>query len=164
MSNALLEPLEVDIETPDGGSKRFIISKFPAIAGRKIVSQYPVTGMPKLGDYDQNEHIMLELMKFVAVPTDNGEIALSTQAMINNHVPDWETLAKLEIKMMEYNCSFFGNGKASSFLEGSLQSIQQLITQTLTDLLAQSSAQGKQPSGSSKKNTPSKKRATSTKS
>ena len=163
MSNALLEPEEVEIETAKGEHKKFILSKFPAIAGREIVSQYPVTGMPKVGEYSANEEIMLKLMKYVAIPTENGNIALSTQALIDNHIPDWETLAKLEIKMMEYNCSFFGNGKASTFFDGILQTTQQLITQTLTDLLAQSSAQGKQASKSSKKNTPSKKPATSTK-
>jgi hypothetical protein len=163
MSNALLEPLEIEVETAKGEMKNFILSKFPAIAGREIVSQYPVTGMPKIGEYKSNEDIMLKLMKFVAVPTDTGVIVLSTQALINNHVPDWETLAKIEIKMMEYNCSFFGNGKASTFFGSILQNTQQLITQTLTDLLVQSSAQGKPHSESLKKNTRSKKPATSTK-
>lgn len=163
MTNALLEPNEVEIETAKGESKKFILSKFPAIAGREIVSQYPVTGMPKIGEYKSNEEIMLKLMKFVAVPTESGEMTLSTQALIDNHVPDWETLAKLEVKMMEYNCSFFGNGKASTFFDSILQTTQQLIIQTLTDLLEQSSVQGKQPLKNSKKNTRSKKPVTSTK-
>lgn len=159
--NALLQTKNITVETADGASKTYIISKFPAIAGREIVSQYPITGMPKVGDYDSNKEIMLKLMSYVAVDLEAGPLALTSENLINNHVPDWETLAKLEMHMMEYNCSFFGNGKASSFLDGVLASSKELITSMLTDLLQQSSANDKQASKNSKKATPSKKRSTS---
>ena len=47
----LLHPKPVTIECNDGSSKEFILHKFPAIPGREIVSQYPLSAMPKLGDY-----------------------------------------------------------------------------------------------------------------
>jgi len=150
----LLQPKEIEIELPDGGSKTFYLGKYPAIAGREIVSQYPMSGLPKLGDYGKNEVIMKKMMRFVAVETSNGPVNLDADALIDNHAGDWETLARLEKASITYNCSFFQDGKASTFFEGLIQQGQALITKTLTDLLEQSSAQGKQSSGNSKKDTP----------
>lgn len=142
----MLQPKEIPIRTQAGTEKTYVISKFPAVAGREIVAKYPLSGMPKLGDYAVNEETMLKLMNFVAVPADGGTLlALSTRALVDNHVPDWETLAKLEIAMMEYNCSFFGNGRASGFFEGIAQKLPTLITKILTDSLQQLSAKNKQP-------------------
>lgn len=139
----MIEPKELELE-----GKTYILSKFPAIAGREIIAKYPVANMPKLGDYGVSEETMLKLMAFVAVKTDNGEIKLTTRALIDNHVTSWEALAKLEWAMMEYNCSFFQNGKASTFFEGIAAKLPQLISKTLTDLSVQSSAKAKQPSKS----------------
>ena len=144
----LLEPKEVEIDLPDGTKKTYILSKFPAIQGREIVCKYPLSGMPKLGDYQVNEETMLKLMGFVAVPHGDGVLRLSTKELVNNHVKSWETLAKLEIGMMEYNCSFFGNGRGSNFLSGLAQKAQALIIKTLMDLSAQSSQKAGQRSKS----------------
>lgn len=142
----LLEPKEITIKTQKGEDKTFIISKFPAVAGREIVAKYPLSAMPKLGEYQVNEETMLKLMAFVAVPRDSGEpLQLTTRALVDNHVPDWETLAKIEVETMGYNCSFFGDGRASNLFEGIAQKLPQLITKILTDSLQQLSAKNKQP-------------------
>jgi hypothetical protein len=142
---ALLEPKEITVKTQSGVEKTFIISKFPAIAGREIITKYPVSNMPKVGDYSVSEETMLKLMAFVAVPiADATPQPLSNRALVDNHIPDWETLCKIEAAMLEYNCSFFGNGLALNFFQGIAQKAQALITQTLTDLSAQSSAKEKQ--------------------
>jgi len=133
----LLEPKEVEFTTQGGEVKTFLLSKFPAIAGREIVAKYPLSAMPKLGDYAVNEETMLKLMAFVAVSLPTGPLRLSTRALVDNHVPDWETLARLEVGMMEYNCSFFGNGRASTFFEAIGQKAQALISKTLMDLSGQ---------------------------
>lgn len=138
----LLEPQEIAVPLPDGTTKQYVISKFPAIAGREIICKYPLSGMPKLGDYAVNEETMLKLMAFVAVPTDNGALRLSTRALVENHVSSWETLAKLEIAMLEYNCSFFGNGRALTFLDGIALKAQASISKILTGLLVQLSQKG----------------------
>lgn len=138
----MIEPKELELE-----GKTYILSKFPAIAGREIIAKYPVSNMPKLGDYGVSEETMLKLMAFVAVKNENGEpLKLTTRALIDNHVGSWETLAKLEWSMMEYNCSFFQNGKVSTFFEGIAEKLPQLITKILTDSLAQSSVKEKQAS------------------
>lgn len=142
----LLEPQEIAVPLPDGTTKQYIISKFPAIAGREIVCKYPLSGMPKLGDYAVNEETMLKLMAYVAVPTDTGTLRLSTRALVDNHVASWETLGRLEVSMLEYNCSFFGNGRASTFLDGIAQKAQVSISKILMGLLAQLSQKGGQRS------------------
>lgn len=144
----MIEPKEVEIEAPSGEVKKFTISKFNAIAGREIVSQYPISGLPKLGDYATNEAIMLKMMAFVMVKAGDVALPLTTRELVNNHVPDWETLAKLEWEVMEYNCSFFANGRVSNFLEELTAKLPESILSILTTLLERSSLQGKQPSES----------------
>ena len=133
----LLEPKEVSIKTQGKGDKAYTISKFPAIAGREIIAKYPLSGMPKLGDYQVNEDTMFKLMNFVAVKTGDNLQQLTTKELIDNHVPDWETLARLEIEMMGYNCSFFLQGKISNFLDIIKANAKQLLSSTLMDSLEQ---------------------------
>lgn len=132
---AFLEPKELTVKTQSGDERTYILHKFPAISGREIIAKYPLSGMPKLGDYKVNEETMFKLMAFVK----SGDVALTTQALIENHIPDWETLARIEVAMIEYNCSFFQNGKISTFLDGlkanALKSISSMLTDSLGQLL-----------------------------
>lgn len=131
---ALLQPIEKEIL-----GKKFILSKFPAIAGREIVANYPFSGLPKIGDYKLNEATMLQLMCYVAVPVEGGmPINLVTRELIDNHVGDWERLAQIEYEMMVYNCSFFKDGRASNFLDGLAQKAEVWISQILTNSLGRS--------------------------
>lgn len=132
----LLHPRPVEIELQDGTKKAFVLHKFPATVGREVVSQYPLSAIPKLGDYKVNEAMMLKLMSYVGVPVGSNPepLMLSSLDLVNNHVPDFEALMRLEAAMLEYNCSFFANGKVSSFLEVIAVKAQALITKTLTDL------------------------------
>jgi len=143
---ALLQPKTIEVEAQDGSKRAYVISKFPAIQGREIIAKYPVSLMPKLGDYGVNEETMLKLMAFVGIEREGAEpLMLTTRALVDNHVPDWETLARLEFAMIEYNCSFFANGKGSTLSEAIARKAQAFLSQTLTDLWAQSSQKGKQP-------------------
>lgn len=142
----LIKPKQIEVKTQDGDTLIFFVSRFPAIPGREIVAKYPLSAMPKLGDYGVNEETMIKLMGYVALPNpQTGEPGqrLTTRALIDNHVPDWETLARIEVAMMEYNVSFFGNGRASTFLEGFAKKAQAWISQTLTASLAPSSPKEK---------------------
>ena len=139
MINTLIQPQDIEID-----GKMYIISKFPAVAGREIIAKYPLSGLPKLGDYSVNEETMLKLMRYVAVPKENGMLILNNRALVDNHVDSWETLAKIEMAMMEYNCSFFQNGRISTFLADVAQRLPQWITKTLTALSEQSSQKEKQ--------------------
>lgn len=145
----LLEPKTITLPTQSGEPRNYVLSKFPAVAGREIVAKYPTSNVPKLGDYGVSEETMLKLMAYVGVETQPGQVLpLSTRALVDNHVPDWEVLARLEWAMLEYNCSFFGNGQTSDFFASIGAKAPQWISQMLTALSAQSSGAGKQPSTS----------------
>lgn len=136
----MIEPKEVFID-----GKCFILSKFPAVAGREIISKYPLSSVPRLGDYEVNQSTMLKLMSYVGINKGGDKpIMLVTQSLIDNHVASWETLAKVEMAMLEYNCSFFQNGKISGFLKELVDMIPDALTKILTQCLEQSSAKEKQ--------------------
>jgi hypothetical protein len=78
---------------------------------------------------------MLKIMSFVEVKTAaNVGIRLTTKELINNHCGGWETLVKLEWAVMEYNCSFFQNGKSLDFFQKLTSLAAQKIIETLTGL------------------------------
>lgn len=145
----MISPKPITIKTQAGDERTYILHKFPAVQGREIVAKYPLSAIPKLGDYAVNEETMLKLMAFVGVPRDGGEpLLLSQRALVDNHVPDWETLGRIELAMMEYNVSFFANGRSSTFFEAIAQKAQALLIKTLTDLSQPSSSKVKPPSTS----------------
>lgn len=141
----LLEPKEVLVD-----GKTFTISKFPAVAGREIVAKYVASGIPKVGDYAVNEEMMFKMMNYVSI---NG-IILSTPALIDNHVGSWETCLKVEGAIMAYNCSFFREGRISTFFEDLKQTLPPLIIKTWTGLLELLSQAEKPRSENSKKTIP----------
>lgn len=138
-----LEPKQIEI---DGCA--FIISKLPAVEGREVFSKYASSNVPKVGQYEASEAIMLKLMTYVQrVPADGSEpIQLSTKVLVNNHVPNWEVLTKLEWQMLKYNFSFFQNGKASDFLKNVGALAKSEASKMLTDLLGKSLQAAKQHS------------------
>lgn len=149
----MLEPKTIQVKTQSGAEKTFIISKFPAIAGREIICKYPTSGLPKIGNYAVNEETMLKLMSYVSVQTAGGDVRLQTRELVDNHVTDWEMLSKIEIEMMSYNCSFFQNGMISDFFDNIKVKAQQLTSKTLTDSLGQLLQTAKQASKNSEQST-----------
>lgn len=110
----MLEPKDIQL-----AGKTFVISKPPAIAGREILMQYPSSALPKVGDYATNEELMLKIMSFIGVRIDGRDepLMLKTRALVDNHVPDTETLMKLEWAFMNHAYSFFASGALSGILE-----------------------------------------------
>jgi hypothetical protein len=133
MSTPLIQPKTVDIKDRDGNIKQFVISRLPAVASRYIMANYPVSNIPKLGEYKASEEAMLKLMGYVAVVVEGREdpLRLSNIDLINNHVPDGESLLRIEFAMLEYNYSFFGQGGLSSFLTGLIETHLPKIISTL---------------------------------
>ncbi|WP_108478003.1 MULTISPECIES: hypothetical protein [Providencia] len=149
----LIKPKEVAIKDVDGDEKLFVISRLPATVGREILAKYPLSNAPKIGDYEVSKEAMLKMMAYVCVVVDGDEIPLKTQTLIDNHVPDGESLIRLELEMLKYNTSFFEGDGNSGFLHyllskvsGSLPS----IIKTLMGSLQSSSAKTSPPSQSSK--------------
>jgi len=129
----MLEPKPFPLMRQDAKLVDFVLHKFPAIAGREIVIGYPLGNMPKMSEYKVSEEIMLKLMGYVGVQLDDGNvIQLTTRALVDNHCGDWETIAKLEWAMLEYNCTFLSKGLNSVSLESISQKAIQWIFRTLT--------------------------------
>lgn len=128
----MIDPKELIID-----DKTYILSKFPAVAGREILAKYPLSGIPKLGDYTVNEETMLKLMTHVAVQVGDTTLRLTSRALVDNHVKSWEVLAKIEIAMLEYNCSFFQNGRVSRFFDDIAQKLPTWISKMLMGLSEQ---------------------------
>lgn len=155
----LREPFDKEID-----GKVFTLHKFTVRAGREIMSQYPLSAIPKLGDYTVNETLALKIMNFVAVKTDAGTmIPLTTWDLIDNHVPSWEAQFKIELAMVEYNFHFFQQGGVSTLLEGFTQMLPQWIAKILTQWSQLSSQTEKPLSENSRSGTRLKKGSTSTK-
>ncbi len=143
----MIEPKEITIVDSKGVEHRYVISRIPyASGGREICSQFIPTSIPKLGNYQLNHELFLKMMKYVAVVTDNGQLTLSTSALIDNHVPDVKTGLLLEKEMLEYNFGFFDLGKISAILETLGKNAKPLITKILTQLLGSSSQKDEQAS------------------
>lgn len=147
----LIKPQTVTIKDRDGIEHPFVISRLPATVGREILAKYPVANVPKLGDYGTSTEAMLLMMKYVGIERDDGSVLkLSTQALIDNHVPDGEALIRLELEMLKYNTSFFGLAGNSDFVGSLLQKYLPLVIKTLMDSLPPSLVQGLQAGQNSK--------------
>jgi hypothetical protein len=143
----LLSPKEFTFTTHEGHEKKFILSKFPAVEGREILCQWPLTALPKVGDYPANEEIMFKLMAYVAVPQKTGDpLRLTTKELINNHVPDAVLNMSLEREMFKYNFGFFLEERALTFFERLMLLVDNKIASMLTASSQPSSPQSKQPS------------------
>lgn len=158
----MINPEAIKVKDANGIEHEFIISSMPAIDGRYVLSQYPLANMPKTGDYNVSKDAMLTMMRHVGKVMPNGEtLRLTSEALINNHVPDAEALIRLEIEMLKKNTSFFQTGSASGFLDYLLQKVGDSlpsIIKTLTDSLQQSFPQDSQHTPNSKQQSRSKKR------
>lgn len=151
----LINPEAVAITLPDGTTKEYILSDFPATLGREIIAKYPTSNAPKIGSYDVSEATMLKLMSCVAVEIEGRQepMCLTTKALVDNHVTSWETLAKIEMEMLKRNCSFFRDGRALTFFDGIAQLMKSLTIETLTASLPSLLKAAKQPSENSEQST-----------
>ena len=131
----LIEPKEITINY-EGEDLKFNIGKFPATVGREIITQYPINNMPKLGSYLESENIMLKLMQYVERVYEDRVQPLSNKNLIDNHVPSWEILIKIEAYVLDYNCSFFELGKVLNSLKELRALARPKNIKTLMDSLA----------------------------
>ncbi len=93
------------------------------------------------------------MMAYVCVPVSGEEIPLKTQTLIDNHVPDGESLIRLELEMLKYNTSFFGTGGNSGFLPFLISRVGSSLPSVIKTLMASlqsSSAKDSPPSPNSK--------------
>ena len=99
---------EVRIPTGDGKTvKSYNVHKFSPLDGRKILAAYPLAILNAEHTYESNEAAMKKLMAYCSVgATEDEQIHLTDDALINEYVPDWWTLVQLEFECLKFNCSF----------------------------------------------------------
>ena len=132
----LIKPKEITVIDSDRQQHTFIISRLPATIGREILAKYPLSNAPKIGDYEVSKEAMLKMMAYVAVEKEGQEIYLKTSTLIDNHVPDGEALIRLELEMLKYNTSFFGNGGSQNFLQYRLGKLSGSLPSIIKTLMA----------------------------
>lgn len=134
LQKPLLEPKKVEIaDKVANKTNTFIISKIPAFAAMGLMVQ----DLPSLvlsinsGNREKIEKFTLETLSYVAVEVDGQKVRLSTKALIDNHCPSFETISLLLAEMIDYNTSFFRDGRSLNFLKR----LEALATAKVTEIL-----------------------------
>lgn len=117
---------------------------------RKVCLTYPMSLIPKLGEYAINEELSNLLMKYVEVKVklpDGKEhwLRLDNRELVEQHVPPMQLLP-LEIAVIDHTTGFFSSGKFQDLVADQLVLLGQNIITTLTQSLAQSSKAEELPS------------------
>lgn len=145
-----IKPAEFKLKDEDGTERTYILSNFDCIEGRRIFSLYPQSALPKIGDYEVNEGLMLRIMSHVAIVLSDGrQLRLITDALVKNHVPTTEMLGLIEIEMMKKNFSFFRDGRILGLFEKMAALFTKSLSETLIQWSVQSLQQDKPPSTNS---------------
>ena len=152
-------------KTVKGEEVIYFIGKVPWMSGgREILAEYIPSGLPKVGDYKKNEDLARILYaNAVAVDKDNNHYPLTTDSMINNHVPDVKVAMELEAAVFDKSTDFLILGRLQEYRSAWSQTLDSLIANLPTQLQGLFSAPALPPSKSSEKRSASKKRTPSTK-
>jgi hypothetical protein len=151
----LTKHIDTTLVTEDGETKTYRLYRLPyASGGRKLITQFIPTALPKVGAYDENEKLMELMFSHIAVIREDGNpLMLETKVLIDNHVPDCKTGLQLEKEMMQFNAFFLKPESLSSLSTQAGQMLQVLISKMLTELKQSSPTQEKQQSTNSGQST-----------
>lgn len=144
----LINPKDITLTGRDGTERRYRIGQIPYLSGgREVCLNFVTTAMPKLGDRKENEDLARKMFAHIAVILeDNTELLLTTDALVNNHVPDFLVGIKLEEAALEHNVGFSVAGKTHEFLRECMDNLPRFITEILTQWQGSLSAKTEQPS------------------
>jgi len=139
----LIKPKEIELTDIDGETHKFNISRFNALDGYELVSNFPKTMFNKGESFAQHREVIVKILAHCEkIDKEGNKIRLKTEGLINNHIPDFELLLKLLKEMGEYNTNFLQLFKKSNFidqLKAKLPSIaQKILTQSLNASLKKS--------------------------
>lgn len=127
----LLEPKLIEIN-----GYKFIISKMPCTVAQEVIVKLPAGFIPIINNFAQSQDMAFKMLSYCErVYDDKANVPLISQALIDNHVPDFNTLIQLENACINYNYDFFANGKAWNFLTKGLCLAESKVSEMLTDLL-----------------------------
>jgi hypothetical protein len=144
----MLNPKVVTVKDKAGVEHQYTISEPPATAARWFLLQYPISNMTRAQDFAVSQETMVKLMAYVHKEVGGEMLALKTQALIDNHVPDAVTLFKLEALMLDHMTGFFALVRNPDFIGGLVSKIPPSIMPMLTNFLQSLSAKNSPPSQS----------------
>jgi len=144
----------------------FQIGKVPWMGGgREILAEYIPSGLPKVGDYQKNETLARILYaNAVKIDSDGNHHPLTTDSMINNHVPDVKVAMELEAAVFDKSTDFLILGKVLEYRTAWSQTLDSVLADLPTQLQKLLSGLASPPLPNSEKKPASKKRTPSTKS
>ena len=151
--DSLLKPKTITIESDDGVKKDFVITKFGAVQGLKILAKLPSTVVKSLmnGDREEIEKILElkdDLMPCVYVEVAGGNMSpLDTDIMIDNHVTSAVMLITLGLEVAKYNFSDLGKLVTQlGFMESAMGKVHDFAQSLAMALFSPFSKQSKQRS------------------
>lgn len=140
-SSVLLEPKQIDIN-----GYKFIISKMPCTVAQEVILRLPSGLIPMLNNFDISQEMAFKMLSYCQrVHADGRSVPLISKEIIDNQVPNFQTLLQLEQECMTYNYDFFANGKLLDFLSKGVSLVESKASAILTDLLDKLLLQEKQP-------------------
>lgn len=131
-ASSLLEPKTVEIN-----GYKFIISKMPCTVAQEVIFKLPTGLMPIIQNFSQSEEMAFKMLSYCERVYTDGRpnVPLISKEIIDNHVPDFQTLIALEKECIDYNFDFFASGKLLTFLNEGLSLVESKASGILTDLL-----------------------------
>lgn len=130
-SITLLAPKEVTIN-----GCRFLISRMPCMTAQEVIVRIPAGILPLINQYTISEEMVVKMLSCCQrIYDDKPSVPLISKEIINNHVPDFDTLLQLENECLKYNYDFFNQGKVLTFLAKGLSRVESRLSVILTDLL-----------------------------
>lgn len=130
----LIQEKEVSIETQSGEPAVFFIGKFPADPGLELAVEVGCIAAELAANRADPAKICQTINKSLsyseAVTKDGNRVRLTTQALRDNHIPDWEAKLALFVEIAKYNISFFQTGRPSSYLNSMMQGFASLKQKT----------------------------------
>ncbi len=130
-TRTLLEPKSIEIN-----GYKFIISKMPCTVAQEVLLRLPAGLIPLVKNFSQSEEMAFKMLSYCERCYDGQpNVPLISKVVIDNHVPDFDTLIKLEQECVSYNFDFFQNGKVWTFLTKIVSLAESKASGMLTDLL-----------------------------
>ena len=127
----LLKPKSIEVK----GCK-FIISQMPCTVAQEVAFKLPPGLIPIMGNFTQAEDMYIKMLSYCERVYDDGRsVKLISKDVIDNNLPDFETLLLLEKEVIESNYGFFDTGKLLTLLNGLLSHVESRVSGILTDLL-----------------------------
>lgn len=129
-ASILLQPKTVDIN-----GYKFVISKMPCTVAQEVIFKLPTGFLPMLDKFTESQEMAFKMLSYCERVYSDRNVPLISQAVIDNHVPDFQTLLQLEQECLQYNYAFFEKGKLFDFLNKAVCHVESRASGILTDLL-----------------------------